>query len=160
MSRNEAFDIGYRGHHQPPAEGAPLHDLTNPAHDSAMPDDVYTHPHFYDHGGQDYDHESRRVVKSAKGRPDATVPIYRAVPAGVQHINPGDWVAVSKKYAQQHAISSSDSDPDMHVLEARVPAKHVRNGGNDIVEWGYGGTEPLQAKVHKPPARGWPGSFR
>lgn len=154
MTLNPAqFD--YRGRHQPPATGAPIHDLTNPEHDSAMPDDVYSKPHFYDHssGRERYDRESAAVVRGAQGQPNRPTSIFRAVPRGVEHINPGDWVATSKTYAKQHAMSNGEDD--WHVLEAKVPAKHVRTGGNDIVEWGYGGPEPIQAKVHVPPKTGW-----
>lgn len=43
MGRSDEFEASYRGHHQP-AQGSPLHDLTQ---EEDLPKDVYETPHFY-----------------------------------------------------------------------------------------------------------------
>lgn len=139
---NPTLDLGS---HRPDEFGAPINNLTSGEY--GMPRDVYTHPQFYTHAGgrgrdpvtRRYDLESTLAILQLKGKPDNTpVTVYRAVPRGVTTINPGDWVAISKTYALRHSDGMSDWG-SMDVLEAKVPAKHVRNGGNDIIEWGYWG---------------------
>lgn len=163
-ARTKQAEYDYRGQHQPPDDGAPLHDLL--ADDNSwFPDDVYDHPEYYDHGGQDYDRESARILRQVRGKPNATVAIYRAVPPvyyaewqpGVEErerievphvINPGDWVAIAPSYARNHSDGIVweewvNKEWVQHeggiVLTAQVPAHTVRNGGNDIIEWGYWG---------------------
>lgn len=169
----------YGGGHAPPSDGPPLHDLL--AEGGWFPDDVYTSPQHYTHGGGfgpggggHYDRESIEVVQSVRGNPDAPVTIYRAVPPNVDRINTGDWVAVSRSYAEQHAEGNQTEvyDPDREwvlnegqpdevrgkgewvpgppwkVIEMTVPARLIRNGGNDIIEWGYWG--PSQVRKYSP----------
>ena len=64
------------------------------------------------------------------------VTIYRSVPAGVSTIRPGDWVALSRRYAAQHGRGV--------VLSRRVPAGHVLWAGTDMNEWFY--TPPAGSK--------------
>lgn len=150
-SRSAEFD-SYRGSHQPPSDGVPLHDVSELAHG-----DVYRDLRHYTHGGgtEPADRESIAVVQALRGQPHAMVTVYRAAPHGVGQINPGDWVTPSLSYAKQHARHSDDPAQDWPVHAARVQAQHVRNGGNDIIEWGYQGPEPVPAKAIKPPKRGW-----
>jgi hypothetical protein len=127
---NEEQFGDYRMQHQADPDGAQLHDA-----ESAYPD-IHQHPEYYHHGSKAYD-ESLRVVRSVKGKPDAQVNIYRAVPHGVKDINPGDWVSTSKTYATQHGMQDDPKD-DWPVISRKVPAKHLRtDGGNDVNEWGY-----------------------
>jgi hypothetical protein len=142
MSRTEEFQRAYAGGHQPPQHGAPLHDLLATEH---FPRNVYDELHHYTHmsGQEPADRESVRAVQSHRGRPDANVTVYRAAPAHVTHINPGDWVTLSKSYAKQHAMQTDNPKEDWPVHAAQVPAHTVRNGGNDIVEWGYHGPAPV-----------------
>lgn len=150
MGRTDHFVSGsgtsYRGSHQPPAEGgaAPLHDLT--AHGS-FPNDVYTHPHYYGHGDSKVDAESSHVALSRRGKPEQATKIYRAAPAEATHINTGDWVTTSRTYAQNHSRHPTDPSKDMPVHTATVPAKHLTNGGNDLVEWGYHGPAIQGSKI-------------
>jgi len=125
----DQFD--YRMQHQADSGGAQLHDP-----EEAYPD-IHQHPEYYHHGTKAYD-ESLRVLRSVKGKPDAQVSIYRAVPHGVKDINPGDWVSTSKTYATQHGMHADDPKKDLPVITRKVPAKHLRtDGGNDVNEWGY-----------------------
>lgn len=158
MSRSEEFHREYAGGHQPPRNGAPLHDLE--ASDQ-FPAKVYDELHHYTHmsGQLQYDQESIRGVRAARGKPDKQVTVYRAAPAAATHINPGDWVAISPAYAKQHAVSNGPEGGDWPIHSAKVPAKHVLNGGNDIVEWGYHGPTPVPVTTKHPPKRGWPSSL-
>ena len=71
----------YRGQHGAPdsESGSPANDLTD-----TYPDDIYTSKgaQYYGHfGGNDpMDVESIHIIQSLKGRPNASVKIYRAVP--------------------------------------------------------------------------------
>ena len=84
--------------------------------------------------------DTRAVLAKAKGRPEATITVYRALPSGgVQQIFEGDWVAISKVYAEEHAALTMGENPDqpMRVVAMDVPAASIRSGGNDLVEFGY-----------------------
>jgi len=128
-------------HEAPDASAAPLHDLThpiNPAIDGgSFPDDVYDHPELYT--GYPDDHEMLHSVRRARGNPDAKIRIYRAVPQGVQHINTGDWVTLSKEYAKEHAQSMGNGV----VLRTSSPARHLHTEGNDLQEWAYHGPQQI-----------------
>ena len=138
----------YRGLHQPALEGPAIHHM-----EDLFGGDVYTHPHFYGHGEKAHDREASRALRSAKGNPDAPVNIYRAAPHGVTSINTGDWVTTSPTYARSHGLHADDPSQDWPTLHAQVPAKHVRTGGNDIIEWGYSGPTVEKARVHHPGGR-------
>lgn len=161
MSRSQEFhEAGdYRGMHQPPADGPPLHDLTAVEH---FPPNVYDELQHYTHmsGRLRYDQQSMGAVRAARGKPEKAVTVYRAAPPHVTSINPGDWVALSPEYAKAHAAGAGgDGQPDWPIHSARVPAKHVLGGGNDIVEWGYHGPDPVPVRTQHPPKRGWRTDF-
>jgi 8-oxo-dGTP pyrophosphatase MutT (NUDIX family)/predicted GNAT family acetyltransferase len=123
-------DGAYRMQHQVDSDfGAPLHDPTR----DTFPKDVYEHPDWYTGAP---DGEMVRSLHRAKGEPEKKIRIYRAVPQGVQHINTGDWVTLSREYAKQHVQSNV---PGGHVLRIDAPAKHIISGGDDLQEWGYHG---------------------
>lgn len=153
-------DPSYRGQHQPPGpddEGTPtIDDLTRPG--SWMEgNDVYEHPEYFGHGDPVVDREAARALAAARGKPNAMVKIYRAAPKEAGGINPGDWVTTSKTYAKGHAAQSEDPAEDWPIYEAEVPANVIYNGGNDIIEWGYWGDEPIKVEGRQasamPPAR-------
>lgn len=140
-------DTSYRGRHQPLADTDPIHELGgDPAgtRSAAIPPDVYDHPEWYGWGDDLETHA--RVLRAVRGRPTATVRIYRAAPAGVTSINTGDWVAIAESYARQHAMQDDDPTHDWPVYYADVPAHTVRTGSGDIMEWGYHGP-PVPATV-------------
>lgn len=137
----KAAEEDYRGHHQAPDAdyGAPMHDP------SSMLPDVHEHPEYYTSPYQTGSYQSWHALRSVKDKPDKTVMVYRAVPHGAKHINPGDWVTPSREYALLHASSQScpGCGKNMQVLKARVKARHLHTEG-DINEWGYAGPEPVQ----------------
>lgn len=131
---DEAADISYRGTHTAPdasVYGATLDDLTK-----IMPKDVYTQQgkRLYGIGDNAIDREWYMAALRAKGKPDAEVTIYRAVPKGVKDINAKDWVTTSEKYAQWHGDNVLDGD--FEIIKKTVKAKTLSSEGYPY-EFGY-----------------------
>lgn len=135
----------YRGLHRPLEDTDPIHELggsSDGTRGASIPPDVYEHPDWYGWGDDLEAHA--RVIRAVRGRPDATVRLYRAAPPGVATINPGDWCAIVESYARQHAMHNDNPEDDWPVYYADVPASTVRTGSGDIMEWGYWG-DPVPA---------------
>lgn len=99
--------MNHRGGHQPFEDGPTLDDMT-----PIFGEDVYQHPEWYAFGEDEpYYAESIAVFLAVRGKPDAVVTVWRAVPPGVDALNTGDWVALSESYARQHAIQDNDILP-------------------------------------------------
>ena len=125
-------DTSYQGGHRPMADGPRLHDLLEVP---MLPDDVYAHPEWYDVDPKTKEgRETIAAINAMRGKPDAMVTIYRASPG--KAINSGDWVSLSKTYAEDHAYSTL-LDDSRATVEMKVPAKHVRHAGAGLMEWGY-----------------------
>ena len=81
MAGREVDD--YAGLHRPPMRdsGAPAHDLTGGG--AIYPDDVYSFQglQYYGTGDRGLDAQTFALAQSLRGKPDAMVTIYRAVPA-------------------------------------------------------------------------------
>ena len=71
---------------------------------------------------------------TARDHQDALLRIYRALPGEYDQINTGDWVTLSRDYAEQHAAGEG-----WPVIYADVPAHQVFTDGNDLAEFGYTG---------------------
>lgn len=140
--KNKVLSVGsdaYRGVHKAPKRGdygAPLHDLTQ-----IYPDDIYSNEGIRYYGtASPYDHESYNVIRAARGRPDATVTVYRAVPSDKgDDINPGDWVTTSRSYAKQHGEAALSGD--YKILSKKVKASDLFTEANSIHEWGWSPTD-------------------
>ena len=133
----------YRGVHKAPGPhtGIPVHDMNGSDADGGVPEDWYTHPHYYSHG-EVSDRERGRVqhmYNQARGNPDHPVTVYRALPTGRTQFNTGDWVTPSLEYAQGHAIQDDDPANDWPVISTTVPAKHLWGNGDSYYEMGYHG---------------------
>jgi hypothetical protein len=78
----EQSEIIYGLDHRPPSaeDGAPLHDMTGEG--TIYPDDIYSANglRYYGTGSDRADRESMSVIQSTKGKPNASVKMYRAVP--------------------------------------------------------------------------------
>lgn len=138
---DDAIDAGYRMAHRP-TMGARLDDLTvGPDGDGFFPSDLYSPrgKQIYGTGNKDYDDESYQAIMKAYKNPDAEVTVYRGVPKGVDEIRQGDWVTLSKKYAEDHASSGYGQlgDDSGQVLFMKVKAKDIFSDGNDMNEFGY-----------------------
>jgi len=140
----------YSGKHSAPSrDAAPLHDLTRevPEGGQVFPDDVYTHMRYYQFHEAALERKAERVIRAARGKPNAMVTIYRALPAGMTKINPGDWVTIVKDYAMSHAIESGPNGEDWPVIAAKVKAKDLHTNGDSLMEWGYNGAGSVSASV-------------
>lgn len=128
------LDENYMGSHRPPGKhyGAPLHDLT-----VLYPGDVYDN--IFQYMSDASQREAAVKVAKYRGKADALVDVYRAVPEGVKNINPGDWVAMTEGYAKIHGMHREDPKKDMKVISAKVKASDLYNDGNSMEEWGYWG---------------------
>jgi hypothetical protein len=125
-------DTDYRGYHTAPRRedgfGAPATDI-----EEMMPD-FYERPNIYTTGMPQADKESVSALMRIKGKPDAPVTIYRAVPEGADEINPGDWVTLSPSYAKSHLMSNLEAG---HVISQTIPASDLWFDGDSINEFGY-----------------------
>lgn len=120
-------DYGYG--HSPNEEGVRAFDLTEKVDGEQMiPKDMYQQ--WYGSRGTAEDLESISVLKKIKGNPEAYVTIYRASPK--EGFNYGDWITLSKKYAQQHAEGNN-----FKVFSQKAKAKDIRWAMDDINEFGY-----------------------
>lgn len=123
----------YHGRHRPTETGPRVHDIIE---GGIVPDDVYDHPEYYTgYSGREL-RETMSQLRKVRGDPDAQVTIYRAAPDGVT-INEGDWVTLSKTYAEGHAESQGNTDHPLVVHEMQVPAASVRWAVDDLMEFGY-----------------------
>lgn len=128
----------YQGSHEAPMNDGYANPLTRLT--SSFPDDVYEHPDWYGTADQ----ETLAQLRSVRNDPEALVTIYRAVPEDHQEINTGDWVTLSREYAEEHASRVYDDVPGV-VLSYQVPASQVFTDGNDLAEYGWTGAKLQQA---------------
>lgn len=92
----------YRGKHEAPGKdnGAPLHDLTK-----IYPDDIYSTNaarYFGDNGGDNLDQYSASLMRYYRGKPNAMVKIYRAVPLIISNSDKIKDLEKQKKYMMKH----------------------------------------------------------
>jgi hypothetical protein len=121
--------------HRPTEDGPPAYDLLAV---EMLPEDVYDHPEYYT-GFRDLLPDTMRTLKAIRGNPSANVTIYRAQRKG-KGLNPGDWVTLSKRYAEMDLASDPEDDKGgREVRTYTVPASQVRYAGDDLMEWGYFG---------------------
>ena len=149
-------DTSYRIQHQArgPNEENPvrLDDLTKSTtgEQAGYPDNFYTSEgqRIYAQGARNANDEygmanteSYNIIKSVKGNPDAEVTIYRGVPDedSITDINPGDFVTLSKKYAELHAASGygRSGDEAGKIISKKVKVKDIYWDQNDVNEFGY-----------------------
>lgn len=126
----------HRMAHRPFADGDEIWNLSAKG---TFPPDVYEHPEWYSFG--EWTDRCAAVIRNVRGKPDAPLLVYRAVPQGVTTIADGDWVTIHLGYARQHAARTNDPAEDWPVIVAKVCASQVRSGGSDIIEWGYFGPD-------------------
>jgi len=153
---SRSSDEDYRGLHRAPSSGfgAPLWDLT-----VLYPDDVYSFngPRYYS-SGMDYDGEAFSVIHAARGRRDKQVRIYRAIPKNLPKttkINPGDWVAIVRKYAVDHGRSALNGN--YRIISKLVSARDLFTDADSVQEWGYD-PQPFTPYAQRDPIKQrWPG---
>ena len=134
-------DTSYRFQHQPRSDGARLDDMTGGG--KYFPDDIYSSKglSYYGDPKNKFDVESFNVIQSVKGKPNDEVTIYRAVPKDekIKDINEGDFVTLSKDYAELHAASGYGvgGNESGKIISKKVKVKDLRSDGNDLNEFGY-----------------------
>lgn len=136
----EEVATDYRMAHTAPNRefGAQLHDLS-----AIYPEDIYSSKaaHYYGGGGdaawRQMDNNSVRIAQSFRGKPDADVTIYRAVPKDekITAINPGDWVTINKDYARTHG--ESNLPEGYKIISQKVKAKDIWTNADSVHEYGY-----------------------
>lgn len=123
----------YMMNHRPTKTGVTADNLVNKDAELTMPDDVYEKPERYFATSPKATQESMQVLNSVRGKPDATVTVYRATVG--DSINDGDWVTLSKSYAEEH--NSHSLNGGGNILAKEVSVKDIQWAGDDINEWGY-----------------------
>lgn len=126
--------LDYRGSHTPP--NAKVYGATIDNLGGIMPADVYSSKgaNLYGIGNREIDSQWFSAAYKAKGKPDADVTVYRAVPKGVKDINNGDWVTTSKRYAQDHGENTLSGEYE--IVSKKVKAKTLSSEGYPY-EFGY-----------------------
>ncbi|MCM1722582.1 LPD23 domain-containing protein [Bacteroides ovatus] len=108
---------------------------------SPQPDDYFTNLKAY---GKDTPEgkESAEAINKAINEIRSTgniplVKVHRAVPIDVKEntLRNGDWVSLSRKYAEIHGNSRLEGK--YRIIEQEVPANKLWWDGNDSNEWGY-----------------------
>ena len=127
----EYKDNDYKMAHRPDEEGATGDDITKG--EIAMPKDFYSKPDNYFNMNKKENKESFEVLKKIKDNPNAEVTIYRATTG--DSINDGDWITLSKTYAEIH--NDSNLDGKGKILSMKVKANEIKFAGDDINEFGY-----------------------
>lgn len=133
----QRFMPDYSGEHRAPQRdsGAPMDNLKD-----VYPDDVYGPNAARYYGvasGDATDKAAIRIIQATKGKPDAPVKVFRAIPKDIQsnEINPGDWITTMKSYAVMHGEGALGGD--YKILEKTVPAGDLYTNGDSIFEFGY-----------------------
>jgi DNA polymerase III epsilon subunit-like protein len=136
----------YRMNHQPPTRKEAAEEDGVAASldkiDEVFPKDILdpSKQRNYSSGYPEADKEAFDVINSIKGNPDAEVTIYRGVPGNVDDIQPGNWVTLSKKYAQEHINSNV---PGGKILAKKVKASDLFTNADSIQEWGWDPASPF-----------------
>ena len=134
-------DTSYRMQHTPNPDGARLDDMTGGG--QIFPDDIYSSQglRYYGNPNNTYDRESFEIIQNVRGDPEAEVMIYRAVPDedNIDTINYGDFVTLSRDYAEMHGASGYGLDGQQpgKILSMKVKVKDLFSEGNDLNEFGY-----------------------
>jgi len=121
----------YHMRHRPPEDGPLAHELWREG-----PPDVLTHPDWYT-GFPEYLRGFWPFLRLAQKRPTTMLRIYRALPKPHSTFREGDWVTLSRAYAQVHLDGPLGGEG--HIIMSDVPADTLRFAGDDLMEWGYWG---------------------
>lgn len=133
-TQGDAPEVDYRMGHTAPVDDGYSNPITRLT-DGFFGDDVYEHPDWYGVA----DEETMQQLTTVRDDPQATVRVYRAVPHDHPEINSGDWVTLSRDYAEEHAFDLDAPGVDGEVVSMEVPATQVFTDGNDLAEYGYTG---------------------
>ena len=132
----------YRGVHKAPSGESGEGSLD--AMDRTYPDDLYSSQGARYYGsGDKTDKKMHELIMKFRGKPDAMVTVYRAVPKGVDaSITKGDWVTPLREYAVLHG---NRWEQGMTILEKKVKASELFTEGNSLYEFGWSPKEVTEA---------------
>lgn len=104
-----------------------------------FPSDFLDHPEWYLTMGDRGSKETVGILRKIQGHPEALVTVYRGSPRG--ELNQGDWVTLSRSYAEEYAGDSfyADRSGNAKVFSYEVKAGELSFDGDDISEFGYWG---------------------
>ena len=128
--QEEEDNRGYKMEHRPTQSGITADNLINQDVETPMPEN------FYEMLNKDNDvatKETMQQLNKVRNNPDSMVTIYRATTG--DSINNGDWITLSKTYANKHNQHSLGGKGK--VISMQVKAKDIQFAGDDIREWGY-----------------------
>jgi GNAT superfamily N-acetyltransferase len=134
----------YRGSHKAPSGENGEGSLD--AMDRTYPEDLYSAQgaRFYGDGQPKLDKQMHDIVMRLRGKPDAMITVYRAVPKGVSaSINKGDWVTPLKAYAFMHGERWNEG---ADIIEKKVKASELFTEGNSLYEFGWSPKEITEAE--------------
>ena len=139
---NEVVDTSYWLQHRPGdprGEDAYVPSIDRILASDVFPDDFLQHPEYYLPDTRSADgRETIRILKSVQGNPDAKVTVYRGTPGN--SLNTGDWVTLSRGYAEIYAGDGAYSDnPNSKVISFEVRAGDLSFDGDSLFEFGYWG---------------------
>jgi hypothetical protein len=142
----------YRGVHRAPR--GEFGEGSLDAMNKTYPADIYSPdaPRLYgDRHSASMDRKAHKVIMSVRGKPNAEVTVYRAVPAGVQEeIKPGDWVTPVREYAEGHGNRFEEGS---RIISRKVKASELFTEGNSIFEYGWQPTSQVSAETMELPKR-------
>lgn len=130
---NLETETDYFMNHRPTETGITADNLINQNVETPMPLDMYEHPEHYFATDSQTLNETMQVLNKVRNNPNAKITIYRATTGN--NINEGDWVTLSRKYAEQHNQSNLDGKGNIVSLEVR--ARDIQFAGDDLNEFGY-----------------------
>ncbi|MDY4592966.1 MAG: hypothetical protein SO434_06170, partial [Eubacteriales bacterium] len=84
-----------------------------------------------------FDYESIRHIQESKGKPNAYITVYRAVPKSIKgdQINNGDWITLTRQYAENHGKNNIIGN--YRIISKRVKIGDIYTNGDSIHEFGY-----------------------
>jgi len=140
----------YRGMHGAPdrESGAPIHNVTL---NGIYPEDFYSPSALQYYGtGHEADAYALNKILGMRDRPESLVKVWRAIPwagprprssLGSTYLNPGDWVTISRQYAQDHGAGALNDE--YALVAANVRAKDLFTSGDSFLEWGWVPESPI-----------------
>lgn len=108
-----------------------------------FPKDILDKPacYFTDYKNDSETKKMLRDLKLSQKNPNKKLTIYRGAPSNGE-LNTGDWVTLSRTYAEKYAGNGEYSDSkDSKVYSYEVEAKDLSFDGDSIYEYGYWGTK-------------------
>ena len=140
---SQEYKMSHRILYEPDATSK-LNDMVNTSEYELVPKDFYDHPEWYADITDTNTKESLETINKTRNKPDETVIIYRGVPESVNDINEGDWISLSKGYADLETPKGGK------VITREVKANEVIWDGNDVNEFAYFSKDAQTNQVKQP----------